>query len=86
MERIARSVWAIPLIAWPVAILAGGALQAFTVRDRRRSLGLLRTFGWGRGTISLLFGAEALVVSLAAITIGAVGSYLVLRPLAPLLT
>ena len=86
MERIARSVWTIPLIAWLVALLAGGALFAFTLRERRWSLGLLLTFGWGRGMISLLFGAESFVVSLAAMAIGAVGSYPVLQLLTPVLT
>ena len=86
MERIARSVVVIPLVVWPVALLAGGALQAFTLRERRRSLGLLLTFGWGRGMIFLLFGAEAFVVSFTAITIGVVGSYPVLKLLTPMLT
>lgn len=86
MERIARSVWAIPLVAWPVALLAGGALFEFTLQDRRRSLGLLRTFGWGRGMMSLLFGAEAFIVALTALAIGNIGSYAALRLLTPVLT
>ena len=86
LERIARNVRTVLLVAWPVAVLTGALLSGLVVRDRRRSLGLLRMFGCGRMLILLLFGAEAGILTLMAMAFGNIGAYAVLRLLAPVLT
>lgn len=79
MEKLARGQLPLAAASWFFAVLAGGALQVLYWREHRPSLGLLQAFGCSKGLVMSLFGAEALILSLAGMVAGSAGAFFVLR-------
>jgi putative ABC transport system permease protein len=63
------------LAGWLVALLAGGAIQFLYWRSHRRTLGLLRVWGYGRSMLALLFAAEIFLVALLAMIGGSLAVF-----------
>jgi hypothetical protein len=79
LANLARVRHPLAVTAWLFALLAGGAVQFLSMRERRASLGLLRSFGFGKKVVLGLSAVEAFVISLAGIAAGSIGAYLALR-------
>lgn len=78
LERRARGQASLAAAAWLIALLAGGLFLFSTLRQRRTSLGLLRSFGWGKWSLALLFALETFVLSLAGMAAGSLTAGLAL--------
>jgi putative ABC transport system permease protein len=60
-------------------LLVMGNTMAMTVRERTKEVGTLKAIGFGRGTITGLFLAEALLVATIGAAIGIGGATLLYR-------
>lgn len=79
LKRIADVQIPLSVAAWLAAMAAGGAMQFLYWRGRRPTLGLLQAWGYGKGFILLLFSMETMLLSLAAMVVGSLGAFLLLR-------
>lgn len=85
MERVGRGRRPLCATAWIIALLSGGAFQFLCFRARRQSLGLLHSFGFGKGLLSIIFGVETFVLSLAGMVAGSLAAFFALRLSGPYL-
>jgi putative ABC transport system permease protein len=85
MERLGRGQRPLCATAWLIALLSGGAFQFLCIRARRSSMGLLHFLGCGKGLLSIVFGMEIFVLSLAGMVAGSLGAFYALRLSGPYL-
>jgi len=64
--------------AWLIALLSGGTLLLSNFQARRPSLGLLCSYGYGKGLLAAMFALETFLLSLAGMAAGGVAAFFAL--------
>jgi len=64
--------------AWLIALLSGGTFLFSSFQARRASLGLLRSYGYGKGLLAFIFAVETFILSLAGMAAGGVAAFFAL--------
>jgi len=78
LENLGRGRGPLAAAFWLIALLSGGAFLFTGLQGRRSSLGLLRSYGYGRGLLATMFGLETLVLSLAGMAAGGAAAFIAL--------
>lgn len=79
MREMSRFLLPFSALVWATTMAIGAAAQFIYWRERKSTLALLRIYGMTRTSVLAMCGTEALLLTLAGLSIGGLGAYFTLK-------